>query len=333
MKYITLADEYAPLFRKTDFQMHWAKMQALTYSLIFTSDSRKDIVDEIRNDFEFSGDYLKSIILARLLGYFAAVSDYKSAAECAERCIEVGENAGIYLHSTLAYGMLARICIADGEQMKAAYYTDRYLALCFEKGIYEYFTARKDYDPILKFADDNGIRPEITRQLMEFSGYKIKKAYIKTFGGFSVLPYRERANPLKMRTKKERELLAFLLDAGEQGVTKEQICEAIWADSESDNIKKLIGTNLYQINKDLASLGIENALICNKKRYSIRTDEMELDFELFESAADRLHESSADALHLMTLYKGEYLSDFEALWATSKRIKYNSIYQQANKIC
>ena len=100
---------------------------------------------------------------------------------------------------------------------------------------------------------------------MEFSGFKVKKAYIKTFGGFSVFKYQNRNCILKMRTKKERELLAFLLDAGEPGATKEQICEAIWPDSESDNIKKLIGTNLYQIKKDLKTLGIENAVICNKK--------------------------------------------------------------------
>jgi len=333
MKYITLADEYAPLFRKTDFQTHWAKMQALTYSLIFTNGSREKIIDEIRDDFELSGDYLKSIILARLLGYFAAVSDYENAAECAKKCIEVGENAGISLHSTLAYGMLARIHIANGNTEKAVHYTERYLKLCYENGIYEYFRARKDYDPVLKFADDNGIQPEIARHFMAFSGYKAKKAYVRTFGGFSILAYRDRKSPLKMRTKKERELLAFLLDVGKQGVTKEQICEAIWPDSESENIKKLIGTNLYQINKDLASLGIENAVTCDKKRYSIRMEEIECDFELFADAAERLRpiKNPEDQLKLTAIYTGEYLSDFEAFWATSKRIKYQNIYEEAVK--
>lgn len=333
VKYITLADEYAPLFRKTDFQMHWAKMQTLTYSLIFTNGSREKNIDEIRDEFELSGDYLKSIILARLLGYFAAVSDYENAAECAELCIEVGERAGIYLHSTLAYGVLARIYIAGGDTKKAVHNTERYLKLCHENGIYEYFRARKDYDPVLKFADDNGIEPEITRHFMAFSGYKAKKAYIKTFGSFSILAYRDRKSPLKMRTKKERELLAFLLDVGEQGVTKEQICEAIWSDSESDNIKKLIGTNLYQINKDLASLGIENAVTCNKKRYSICTDEIECDFELFENTAEIFRNSASrtDREKLLGFYDGEYLSDFEAFWAVSKRIKYQNIYEEAVK--
>ena len=83
MKYFTLADEYAPLYRKTDFQIHWAKMQSLTYSLIFTNSPRKKILDEIHHDFDLSGDYLKSIVLARLFGYFSAISDYKYAIEFA----------------------------------------------------------------------------------------------------------------------------------------------------------------------------------------------------------------------------------------------------------
>jgi DNA-binding winged helix-turn-helix (wHTH) protein len=332
-KYFALADEYAPLFRKTDFQVHWAKMLALTYSLIFTNSPRNNIITEIRAGFELSGDYLKSIILARLYGYFSAVSDYKNAAECAQKCIEVGERAGIYLHSALAYGVLARISIAADDMEKAKYHTEQYLRFCHEKGIYEYFRARKDYDSILRFADENGIEPEITKRLMEFSGYVAKKAYIKTFGGFTVLSYRDRKSALKMRTKKERELLAFLLDAGEQGVTKEQICDALWPDSESENIKRLIGTNLYQINKDLKTLGIENAIICNQKRYSIRTDEIECDFKLFENVSERLHSSDniGDKQTLLTIYTGEYLSDFEALWAIPKRIEYNTTYEEIVK--
>lgn len=86
---------------------------------------------------------------------------------------------------------------------------------------------RKAYDPILEFAFDNGIEPDITKQMMEFAGYIPKRIYVQTLGGFSVFLYRDRQQPLKMRTKKERELLAFLLDAGSKGVTKEQICNAI----------------------------------------------------------------------------------------------------------
>lgn len=334
MKYFTLADEYAPLYRKTDFQMQWAKMQQLTYSLMFLDCPKEGIIQEIFTNLDKGGSYLICIVLARLMGYFAAVHDLQNAAKCAKQCIEVGENAGMLLHSTLAYGVLARAAIAAGKQDEARIYTERHLRLCSDNGIYEYFRARKDYDHILQFASDNGVELETLSRLMEFSGCHIKKAYIKTFGGFSVFPYKDRTNAVKMRTRKERELFAFILDAGEQGVTKEQIYEAIWSESESENIKRLIGVNLTQIKKDLSGLEIENPVICREKRYSICRDKIACDFDLFEDIAGKIGNTTnrEEVLKVLSLYAGEYLSDFEAFWATSKRIQYRKIFEANLKL-
>jgi len=176
VKYCNLADEYAPLYRNTEFQMQWAKMQRLTFSLIFTAGSKRCIIDEIFADLDKVSAYLKTIILGRLFGYFCAVSDFSNAVKCARLCIEVGERSNIMLLPTLAYGILARAAIAMNDQMKAVGMTKRYLQLCSENGIYEYFRMRKAYDPILEFALDNEIEPDFTKQMMDFAGYKTKKA-------------------------------------------------------------------------------------------------------------------------------------------------------------
>jgi LuxR family maltose regulon positive regulatory protein len=107
-------------------------------------------------------------------------------------CIEAGERAGMLLHSSLAYGILAIASIATKDYENAVSLTGRYLKLCYDNGIYEYFRLRKAYDPVLEFAYDNGIEPEITRQLMEFAGYRPKKAYIETLGAFTVYQDRDR---------------------------------------------------------------------------------------------------------------------------------------------
>ena len=331
IRYFTLADEYAPLFRKSEFQLRWAKMLRLTYSLIFTSEPKAEIEKEIFAGLDSVGDFFKTISLMRLAGYYGAVSDFAGAAKCAKMVIDVGERTGMYLYVALAYGILARIAMAGGNQDESGFLTGRFLSLCHENGIYEYFRIRKVYDPILKFADKRGIMPEIVREMREFSGYKAKKAYIKTFGGFFVYPYDDRTNPLKISRKKERELLAFLLDAGETGVTKDQICDALWPESESKDIKRMARVHLAQIKKDLAPLGIEDCTVYNGKLCSICRDQVECDFELFENAAENFRNSgsSADRQTLLNLYTGEYLSDFEALWATPRRIKYSSIYDEA----
>jgi LuxR family maltose regulon positive regulatory protein len=333
VKYFTLADEYAPLYRKTNFQMHWAKMQRLTYSLIFTGDPKEDMVREIFKNLDGAGAYLKSLVLARLMGYFTAIADYPNAVKCANLCIETGESSGMLLHASLAYGVLVRAAIETKDHEKAIILTGRYLKLCSDNGLYEYFRLRKAYDPVLEFAYDNGIEPEFTKQMMEFAGYRPKKVYIETLGAFTVYLDRDRRKLLKFRTKKERELLAFLLDAGDQGATKEQIRNAIWRESDSKNIKNLIAVNMRHLKNDLECAGIEKSIICRENRYFICRDEISLDADLFARTYEefKLHNSKEQAKKLLSLYRGEYLSDFEALWAIVKRVKYHEIYEVAKK--
>jgi DNA-binding winged helix-turn-helix (wHTH) protein len=335
MKYFTLADEYAPLYRKTDIQVQWAKMQRLTYSLMFTNEPKESVINDIFTNLDQAPAYLKTIILGRLFCYFAAVADYPNAVKCAKLCIEIGEKSNIMLLPTLSYGILARASISMKNHEQGVYLTRRYLQLCSENGIYEYFRMRKAYDQILEYAYDNNIEPDITKQMMEFAGYQTKKAYIKALGGFFVYSDKNGNSPIKMRTKKERELLAFLLNSGTEGATKEQICEALWSESESDNIKKLIGVNLAHIKKDLAALGIENPVINVEKHYRICRDEIEYDIDLLEEAtAEFKNNRNAESAHkILALYKGDYLADFEALWATAKRIEYAEAYEEALKYC
>lgn len=333
IKYFKLAGEYAPLYRKTSFQMHWVKIQRLTYSLMFTNDPKEEIIDSIFEILDSAGAYLKSVVFARLMGYYSAVSNYSNAVKCARLCIDTGERTGMFLHTSLAYGVLARAAIAANEQEEAVALTSRYLKLCSDNGIYEYFKIRESYDPVLEFAYRNRIEPEFTAQMMVFAGYRIRKIYVETLGAFTAYQDRERKNTIKFRSKKERELLAFLLDAGEKGATKEQIQTAIWWDSESRNIKNLIAVNLKHIKNDLKSAGITKSVVCRGNRYFICRDHIECDFDLFEKLYKEFkhHKTKAHAKELLSLYKGEYLSDFEALWAAAKRIKYGEIYDEVKK--
>jgi len=155
--------------------MHWAKMQRLTYSLIFTGEPKDDIVREIFKNLGRAGAYLKSLVLARLMGYFAAISDLRNAVNCTKLCIETGDKAGMFLHTTMAYGILTRAAIEAKDYEKSVFLTRRYLNLCYENGLYEYFRLQKAYGPVLEFAYNNGIQPEFAQQMMEFAGYRQKK--------------------------------------------------------------------------------------------------------------------------------------------------------------
>lgn len=313
--------------------MQWAKMQRLICSLMLESGNKEHIINEIITNLDEVNDYLKTIALGRLFVYFTSVSDFPSAVKYAKRSIEIGEKADIMIIPIIAYGILARVAIASKDPASAVQMTAKFLKLCSENGIYEFFRIKKLYFPILEFALDQGIEPAFIEQMMAFAGYKTKKAYIQTMGGFSVSSFQNRPEPLKIRTKKERELLAFLLDAGSGGARKEQIYNAIWTESESNDVKRLIGVNLANLKKDLACLGIDNLIINREKHYSICRDEITLDSDLFEEAAEefKLQNGRETAQKILDLYKGEYLCEFEAFWAVGKRIKYSEIYEKALK--
>ena len=331
VKYFTLADEYAPLYRTTKFQMQWAKMQRLVCNLMFESDTNESTINEILANLDEVSDYLKTISLGRLFIYYTTISDFPSAVKYAKLSIEIGEKSNVMIIPIIAYGILARTAIASNNHDPAVLLTTKYLKLCSENGLYEFFRIRKVYGPILEFALDNGIELDFTKQMLAFAGYKTKKVYIKTLGEFSIFSFGNRQEPLKMRTKKERELLSFIVDAGSEGVTKEQIYNAIWSESESNDVKRLIGVNLTHIKNDLAGLGIDNPILNHGKHYSICRDEITLDIDLFEKTAGefKLQNSKESAQKILELYKGEYLCDFEAFWAISKRLRYNDVYESA----
>lgn len=334
--YFELANEYAPLYRTSDFQLRWARIHQLAYSLIFTKGPNEELVSNIFSILDQVEDYFKTTTLARLFSYYGALGDFQNAVKCAQQCIQIGERAGLMMLPILSYGILARATLArlqtDPEQLEPAIRLVRhYLQLCSQYGIYEYFKLRSAYDPILEFARTQGIEPEITTEIMEFAGYHEKKVKIETFGGLAVRRIGESGETLKMRSKKVRELLAFLLYVGERGATKEQIRYALWSESESEDVKKLIGVTLSHLKTDLSRLGIKNPLVKQGNHYSIDRSELQVDDDLFLLAIQEFQKNKtlAEAQKILAIYNGEYLPEIQSFWVLGNRLRYREIYENA----
>jgi two-component SAPR family response regulator len=60
-----------------------------------------------------------------------------------------------------------------------------------------------------------------------------------------------------------------------------------------------------------------------------------VDTDLLEAAAKKIKEeiSNEIAQEYLALYKGEYLSGFEAHWAVAKRIRYAALYEKMKTYC
>ena len=85
------------------------------------------------------------------------------------------------------------------------------------------------------------------------------------------------------------------------------------------------------LKKDLECTGLGELIICRDNRYSIYQDKMEYDISVFEQTYGEFQSQHTEELaaKLLSLYKGEYLSGFEALWAVPQRIRYRKIHDEA----
>ncbi len=150
---------------------------------MFTSQPKAAIIEEILSNLENIGDYLKTIVLGRLFSYYMSVSDFTNATKYAMMAIDVGEKSDVMMLPTIAYGLLTIAAISSKDHGKTCALATRYLKLCSENGIHDYFRIREPYGTILQFALDNGIESDFTRNMMRFAGYKTKKIYVSTLAG------------------------------------------------------------------------------------------------------------------------------------------------------
>ena len=89
--------------------------------------------------------------------------------------------------------------------------------------------------------------------------------------------------------------------------------------------------NQRHLKNDLENSGIVESVIYHDNRYFVIREEIECDSDLFERTYEEFKNQSTRELakKLLSLYKGEYLADFEALWVAEKRIRYREIYEKA----
>lgn len=143
VKYFTLGIEFASFYRTSRFQSEWAKIQRLVYSLIFSSSPNLSLIEEILSNLGNVNDYLKTIVLGRLFAYYISISDFPNAVKYARMSIEIGERSGAMMIPTIAYGFLTGAAISAMDEAAACNLATRYLKLCSENGIYDYFKIRE----------------------------------------------------------------------------------------------------------------------------------------------------------------------------------------------
>ncbi|SET34793.1 ATP-, maltotriose-and DNA-dependent transcriptional regulator MalT [Natronincola peptidivorans] len=332
-RYLAMAEEYAVLNRSTRDHALLAKIWKLCAGLLQQPDKARENIEKSLALVEDTTPFTQSLTYGRIANALDTLG--QSPQECREyfkRSIKIGEDIGSYTYATPSYGRLAAIYLKEGDKEKAVEYTHSFLKLSRQYDYRYYLRFKPLFEPVLKLAAEEGITPEFTREILVYGGYTAKRVYINTFGRFYISSPHERENAVKIRTKKSRELLAYLLEHRE-GVTKEQICADLWRDSEA-NVTSLFHTRRGEIRRAFESLGAGNPILYEKGLYRLNMEEIIWDYDVFQQATDEFKKQPTleKAQAVVDGYTGRYLDDMEALWSESTRLRCEDNFLEAAEI-
>lgn len=134
-----------------------------------------------------------------------------------------------------------------------------------------------------------------------------KEIQIYTMPDFSVLVG---GKPLMMGQTKQEELLAFLVDRGELGITKADVLEKLWSEYTGDNV---YWTAMSRLKATLEEAGSSELIVNNGQRKMINMDIVECD----------LYQMLSGDSAVIEKYDGEYLPRFG--WAKERRAQLDAI--------
>lgn len=331
--YLSLAEEYALLNRSTRDHHLFVQIWRLSSVLLAQPEKVGQYIEEALSFLENTTPFIQSLACGRMANALDILGlDMEQCKRLFHQSIQIGEKIGSYAYATVAYGRLAAIYLREGDLAKAKEYTRCFLELSRKYNHRYYIRFQTLFEPVMKLAVESNICPGFTRDLLSYGDYVTKQVYINTLGNFYVAPAHDKDTPVRIRTMKARELLAYLLEHP-KGVTRAQITTDLWADSDAD-VPNLFHTRRGEIRQSFEALGASNPILYENERYYLNREEISCDHDLFWQAVEEFRQSDTpeNAETVVNLYTGRYLDNLEALWAENSRLKYEESFLEAAEV-
>ncbi len=328
--YLNLAEEYALLNRSTRDHLLFVRTWRLSSLLIAQPEKAGQYIEETLSFLENTTPFFQSLACGRMANALDILGrDIEQCKRLFKQSIQIGEEIGSYAYTTIAYGRLAAIYLREGDRDTAKEYTRCFLELSRKYSNRYYIRFQTIFHSVMKLAEESGICPDFTREMLAYGGYVAKRVYIHTLGSFYIAPTYDKEAHVKIRTQKARELLAYLLEHP-KGVTRSQITADLWADSEAD-VTNLFHTRRGEIRRAFEALGARNPVLYENERYRLNREEIRCDHDLFRQSVEEFRQLSTteNAQKVVDLYTGRYLDNLEALWAENSRLHYEDSFLEA----
>lgn len=153
---------------------------------------------------------------------------------------------------------------------------------------------------------------------------------IQCLGGFHIHLVGNGDRMLSWKTKKERELCAYLVHHEGKPVNTSAIIEALWPGYVLDKAKTYLYTCLSYLRKDLAENDIPLQIQKADQGFAAVWDALTVDVTEFEHmlrmalAEEEKDERLYDQINLM--YKGEYMEACDFGWAAARQMEIKTLY-------
>lgn len=158
---------------------------------------------------------------------------------------------------------------------------------------------------------------------------------IYLFGKFNVFAADSKL-PIKWRTSKSEELMAFLLNKDKPATSKTEICDALWPEADLEKAAAYLYTTIYNLKKDLKKAQIDINIKQSNGFYYYDMPEIYNDLteikNLIKNAVAPFSELDDEAAHAieqaLVLYGNGYLSENGYPWAISKSAYYRNHFEK-----
>ncbi len=156
----------------------------------------------------------------------------------------------------------------------------------------------------------------------EGESQQVTQLIVQCFGEFQVIA--PDGKVLSWRTRKTKELFAYLYHRNGESVSKERLMDLLWPQATNSNGAALLHTSLYNIRKALASYGdLGNLVRHTKQGYEMSMEHIVSNRTMLDGLAKG--ESLPPKIAPEALYPGLYLEDVDGTWCVDSRAHYSGI--------
>jgi two-component SAPR family response regulator len=156
---------------------------------------------------------------------------------------------------------------------------------------------------------------------------------IQCLGGFQIQLPDSGGKALSWKTRKEKELLAFLIHHEGRPANTASILEALWPENDLNKAKTYLYTCLSYIRKGLAENHIPIRIHKAHQGFVAELDGVTVDATEFEQLlsgillAKEIDDSLYNPIH--QIYKGEYMEACDFRWAAARQMEMKAAYIRA----